>query len=137
MSHKSCCAKVSFYVSCDEVTTIDNQSWLSIHVYVIKEWKKVSIMLNLQRVVDGATFYNLTSFIVKSLMEFGGLSETNLANKLVSFGVDSYYFPGCEKWCHSLNYAKTCPICEWCALHGTSHNSSCSNTECLELGVKD
>ncbi len=53
------------YVSCDEVTTIDNQSWLSIHVYVIKEWKKVSIMLNLQRLVDGATFDNLTSFIVK------------------------------------------------------------------------
>jgi hypothetical protein len=25
---------------------------------------------------------------MKSLMEFGGLSETNLANKLVSFGVD-------------------------------------------------
>jgi hypothetical protein len=31
------------YVSCDEVTTINNQSWLSVHVYVIKEWKKVSI----------------------------------------------------------------------------------------------
>ncbi len=75
-------------MSCDEFTTIDNQSWLSIHVYVVKEWKKVSIMLNLQRVVDGATFDNLTSLIVKSLMEFGGLSETNLANKLVCFGVD-------------------------------------------------
>jgi acyl-homoserine lactone acylase PvdQ len=55
---------------------------------VIKEWKKVSNMLNLQHVVDGATFDNLTSLIMKSLMEFGGLSETNLANKLVSFGVD-------------------------------------------------
>jgi hypothetical protein len=30
-------------MSCDEVTTINNQSWLSVHVYVIKEWKKVSI----------------------------------------------------------------------------------------------
>jgi hypothetical protein len=75
-------------ISCDEVTTIKNQSWLSIHVYVIKEWKNVLIMLNLQHVVDGTTSDNLTSLIVKSLMEFGGLSETNLANKLVSFGVD-------------------------------------------------
>jgi hypothetical protein len=79
-------------VSWDEVTTIDNQSWLSIHVYVIKEWKKVSIMLNLQRLVDGTTFDNLTSFIVKSLMEFGGLSETNLANKLVSLGLTKLLF---------------------------------------------
>ncbi len=45
-------------------------------------------MLNLQHVVDGTTFDNLTSFIEKNLMEFGGLSETNLANKLVCFGVD-------------------------------------------------
>jgi hypothetical protein len=75
-------------MNCDEVTTINNQSWLSVHVYVIKERKKVLIMLNLQHVVDGTTSDNLTSFIVKSLMEFGGLSETNLANKLFSFGVD-------------------------------------------------
>jgi hypothetical protein len=45
-------------------------------------------LLNLQRVVDGATFDNLTSFIMKSLMEFGGLSETNLVNKLVCFEVE-------------------------------------------------
>ncbi len=75
-------------MSCDEVTTIDNQSWLFVHVYVTNEWKRVSILLNLQRVVDGAIFNNLTSVIMKSLMEFGGLSETNLANKLVSFGVE-------------------------------------------------
>jgi hypothetical protein len=55
---------------------------------VIKGWKKILIMLNLQHVVDGTTFDNLTSFIEKNLMEFGGLSETNLANKLVCFGVD-------------------------------------------------
>jgi hypothetical protein len=25
-------------MSCDEVTTIDNQSWLFVHVYVTNEW---------------------------------------------------------------------------------------------------
>jgi hypothetical protein len=39
-------------------------------------------------VVDGAIFNNLTSFIMKSLMEFGGLSEIDLANKLVYFGAN-------------------------------------------------
>jgi hypothetical protein len=75
-------------MSCDEVTTIDNQSWLFVHVYVTNEWKRVSILLNLQRVVDGAIFNNLTSVIMKSLMEFGGLSEIDLVNKLVYFGAN-------------------------------------------------
>ncbi len=34
-------------VSYDEVTTINNQSWLFVHVYVIEEWKRVLILLNL------------------------------------------------------------------------------------------
>ncbi len=38
--------------------------------------------------VDGATFDNLTSFVVNNLMEFVGLNETNLANKLVCFGAN-------------------------------------------------
>ncbi len=35
------------FVSCDEATTIDNQSWLFVHVYLIEEWKRVPILLNL------------------------------------------------------------------------------------------
>jgi hypothetical protein len=80
------------FVNCDEVSTIDNQSWLFIHVYVIEQWKRVLILLNLQHVVDGTTFDNLTSLIVNNLMEFGGLNETNLANKLVYFGAKELLF---------------------------------------------
>jgi hypothetical protein len=50
--------------------------------------KRVPILLNLQRVVDGATSNNLIVIIVKNLMEYGSLSEINIANKLVSFGVN-------------------------------------------------
>jgi len=86
---KLLCKKSLFiFMSYDEVTTIDNQSWLSVHVYVTKECKRVPILLNLQCVVDETTFDNLTSFIVKSLMEFGSLSEIYFANKLVCFGAD-------------------------------------------------
>jgi hypothetical protein len=35
-------------LNCDEVTTIDNQSWLSMHVYVTNLWKQIPILLNLQ-----------------------------------------------------------------------------------------
>jgi hypothetical protein len=34
-------------MSCDEVATIDNQNWISVHLYVINRWKWVPILLNL------------------------------------------------------------------------------------------
>jgi hypothetical protein len=34
-------------VSCDEVMTLDNQSWLSVHVYVVEQWRRVLVLLNL------------------------------------------------------------------------------------------
>ncbi len=52
------------------------------------KWKKVPILLNLQRVVDIAIFDDLIAILVCNLVEYGGLSETNLAIKLVNFGAN-------------------------------------------------
>jgi hypothetical protein len=55
-------------------------------VYVTNEWKRISIVINLQKVVDGATSKNiLTNLIVQNLVDFGGLSEIDIVNKLVCF----------------------------------------------------
>jgi hypothetical protein len=35
-------------VSCDEVTIIDNQSWISTHLYVVEGWRCLLIILTLQ-----------------------------------------------------------------------------------------
>jgi hypothetical protein len=75
-------------MSCDELNTIDNQSWLYVHVNVTKEWKRLLILLNLQRMIDGSIANNLTFLIIQSLVEYGGLSEVNIARKLICFGVD-------------------------------------------------
>jgi hypothetical protein len=75
-------------MSCDEVTTIDNQSWLSVHLYVIDGWKWVPILHNLQRVLDGAISANLTKFIMWNLVYFGSMTEIDVANKLVCFGTN-------------------------------------------------
>jgi hypothetical protein len=41
-------------------------------------------VINLQKVVDGATSKNiLTNLIVQNLVDFGGLSEIDIVNKLV------------------------------------------------------
>jgi hypothetical protein len=33
-------------INCDEVTTLDNQSWISIDVYIFENWHRVPILLN-------------------------------------------------------------------------------------------
>lgn len=43
----------SISITNDEVTTMDNQSWLCCHVYTIQNWKRVRILLTLLCVVDG------------------------------------------------------------------------------------
>jgi hypothetical protein len=48
----------------------------------------VPILLNLERIVNGGTFDNLISIIIHSLAIFGGMLETNIANKVVCFGAD-------------------------------------------------
>jgi len=75
-------------MSCDELNTIDNQSWWYVHVYVTKEQKRLSILLNLQRMIDGSIVNNLTFLIIQSLVEYGRLNEVNVARKLICFGVD-------------------------------------------------
>jgi hypothetical protein len=69
-------------MNCDEITIVDNQSWLLIHLYVIDGWKWVPILLNLQRVLDNATFME---FIVHNFVEFGSMTKIDVANKLVYF----------------------------------------------------
>lgn len=54
------------------------------HIYVINEWKRIFILLNLQRMVDEVIFGNLTSFIIQILVTYGRLSEAKIVNKLVS-----------------------------------------------------
>ena len=39
-----------FVVTYDEVTTIDNRTWILMHVYVVIEWERFHILVALQYV---------------------------------------------------------------------------------------
>jgi hypothetical protein len=74
-------------VSCDEVTTIDNQSWCNVHAYAIGGFKRRLLLLNLEKVFGGISFVNnLSRFILKPLVEYGGVTVEQITNKLVCFG---------------------------------------------------
>jgi hypothetical protein len=40
-------------ISCNEVTSVDNQSWLSLHAYIIKEWSQIPILSPLKGWLKG------------------------------------------------------------------------------------
>ncbi len=60
-------------MSCDEVTPIDNHSWISMHYYVVENWQRIPTPLNLQKVIEGGGFNNLTTILVNFVAAFGGL----------------------------------------------------------------
>jgi hypothetical protein len=37
----------------DEMSTVDNQSWLSIHCYVVQNWVRISILISLDIMFEG------------------------------------------------------------------------------------
>jgi hypothetical protein len=77
-------------LSCDEVTSIDNGSWISIHCYVVQNWSRVPILISLERVQDQATSANLLQVILNAVRHKGGVYGGSLVHKLMSFGVGKF-----------------------------------------------
>jgi hypothetical protein len=56
-------------LSADKFTTIDNQSWFLMHVYVMHSWKKIPIFFTFQSVVEGGNVVNLFVAITHPFMQ--------------------------------------------------------------------
>ncbi len=73
-------------INCGEVTTMDNQSWIYVHVYVVENYYRIlSICLNLERLVEGAIFYKIIAMIVHSLIVFGSWIKFEIYERFVVF----------------------------------------------------
>ena len=75
-----------FSLSCDEVTSVDCQSCISVHDYVVIDWKQMPVFLTLERVIEGGTTDNLIVVIVNAARAYGGLTEKKIREKLITFG---------------------------------------------------
>ena len=95
-------------LSCDEVSCIDNSSWISVHAYVVQNWSRVPVLISLEHVTDGGKAKNLTKMIMSAVGSAGGLSQEDIGNRLLCFGTGK------------LDYLKPCFVfqqfCE-CFLH--------------------
>jgi hypothetical protein len=75
-------------ISADEVTAIDNTSWVGVHVYAMQSWERVPYLLHLSCVSESGTSDHLTNVIMHALLSKGGLAREEIASKLVCFGAD-------------------------------------------------
>jgi hypothetical protein len=75
-------------ISYDEVTIINNQSWVSIHCYVVQNWCHLPTLIFLEQVTKGGGFDNLTKVIMDVLKKHVGVSDIDVVAKLFSFGIN-------------------------------------------------
>jgi hypothetical protein len=77
-----------FAISADEVTTINHESWLSVHIYVCIGFKRISILLGLFHLVEGNGSTTMKEAISTCISWQAGHSENAVTKRLVCFGVD-------------------------------------------------
>jgi hypothetical protein len=67
--------QVAHYVApnYDEVSIVDNQSWLSIYYYMVERWVRIPILICLEKVVAHSKSDNLTKVNLEALMINKGL----------------------------------------------------------------
>jgi hypothetical protein len=75
-------------LSCDEVTMIDNQLWISIHFNNVQDWCRIPIFIYLEHVTEGRGANNLTKVFMGAFKEHDGFFNVDFVAKLISFGVD-------------------------------------------------
>jgi hypothetical protein len=76
------------FVFVDEITIVDNQNWISMHYYVVVNWKQIPILVTLERLVEGGTAANIKSVIMVTLIMYGGLMNEKIVERVVCLGVD-------------------------------------------------
>jgi len=58
------------------------------HAYVVDGFKRMLLLLDLERVFGGGSTNNLITLILMSLVEYGDLIVEHIASKLVCFSLD-------------------------------------------------
>ncbi len=76
------------FLTCDEVTSMDNASWASVHNYVVQDWCWIPLLLNVQRMFSRFKASSLTLLIMNSSMTQSDLKEEEFVARLVCVGVN-------------------------------------------------
>lgn len=76
-------------VIADETSTVDNTSWIGIHVYVMHHRYRVSHLYSLQKMEsNGTTVNSLIETLMGALSVNCGIEAVDIASKLICFGAN-------------------------------------------------
>jgi hypothetical protein len=75
-----------FTATIDEVTIVDNGSWISITIYYVEIFSRRSFTTALKHVEEGCGSHNLTKVIMKNITKIVGMSRLDISNRMVAFG---------------------------------------------------
>jgi hypothetical protein len=67
----------------DELTIVNNQSWISMHYYVMASWKRVLILFTFERMGEGGTTANIKNVIMGVLIMYGGLTNEEIVKWVI------------------------------------------------------
>jgi hypothetical protein len=86
---KKILSEARFYaILADEVTSIDHESWLSVHIYISIDFSCAPILLSSLRLTNGNGASTMKESIIISLNWYGGLVDSVVAKRLVCFGAN-------------------------------------------------
>ncbi len=71
-----------FSMNVNEVTTTNNQQWINIHLYLIKIWRSIPILLTLECVEMGANINNIIRILLKCMVKYEGLSNEGFSSRV-------------------------------------------------------
>jgi hypothetical protein len=83
-----------FAISADEVTIVDHESWLSVHIYLCIGSSRLSILFGMFRLVEDNGATAVKEAIVTCISCHGGLSKNAVAKRMVCLGADGVFFLG-------------------------------------------
>ena len=70
---------------------LDNQYWISIHVYTIEDWERLSFPLNLERMTESGGADNITKMIITTLTNKGKMAPHEIRDRFMTFGANGAY----------------------------------------------
>jgi len=105
----------------DEITTINNQSWNSIHCDVMIGFNCVAILFILECLVEGGNATNIKTIIFSDLMMYGGLFQNQIVKCLtICLRINSAStFQGVRSITIALIKTNKTPYLHWDLLYGT------------------
>ena len=77
-------------LSLDEVTAIDNTSWICMHVYIACNFVHQPNLITIVKMKDNSMTKNIFEVVKSSLIEYGGIDEMTIAQNLVCWSKWSF-----------------------------------------------